>query len=285
MFPAADQERLDTPTYLTLRTTRLPTFQSTAEVESLQKNLLYASIRLRARVIGDSGAVAGMFLYYDDNNESDIEILTSDPSSHIRYSNQPTLDKTGNEIPASSNDVTVPQSTDWTAWNEHRIDWLAGQSAWYINGINVANMTYGVPKEPSSLTLNIWSDGGVWGGNMTVGDEAYLQIQWIEMVFNTSGPVTGPPGPTTPRRWLPSAGNLAKRKSKRRKEKGRNEKGCKFVCTVDGVKRAGFPEHNGKAVASGAAPGAGGAVIDGDSASSMLLLLRSFLPGLLAFVF
>ena len=65
-----------------------------------------------------------MFIYYDDNNESDIEILTSDPSTHIRYSNQPTVDKGGNLIAAASNDVTLPKDTDWTAWNEHRIDWL-----------------------------------------------------------------------------------------------------------------------------------------------------------------
>jgi len=216
-----------------------------------------------------------MFIYYDDNNESDIEILTSDPSTHIRYSNQPTVDKGGNLIAAASNDVTLPKDTDWTAWNEHRIDWLPGQSAWYINGVSVVNMTYGVPKKPSSLTLNVWSDGGIWSGNMSVGDEAYLQVQWVEMVFNTSGPVTGPRGATRGKRWLGLAGMLEKRKGK----------GCETVCTVDGVQRVGFPEADGKSMATAAAPGSAAAAaagVRGEFAS--LVLVLAVLGGLLAVV-
>jgi len=57
-----------------------------------QKNLLHASTRFRARVVGDAGAVAGLFYYQNGNNESDIEILTRDDPSIVRYSNQPTVD-------------------------------------------------------------------------------------------------------------------------------------------------------------------------------------------------
>lgn len=69
---------------MALRTTRLPHSQSTGEVENLQKNLMYASIRLRARVVGDPGACAGMFTYYDEDNETDIEILTAEPKDRIQ---------------------------------------------------------------------------------------------------------------------------------------------------------------------------------------------------------
>jgi hypothetical protein len=43
-----------------------------------------------------------------------------------------------------------------------------------------------VPTVSSSLILNMWSDGGVWSGAMKEGDEARLEIEWVEMVFNTS---------------------------------------------------------------------------------------------------
>lgn len=128
-------------------------------------------------------------------------------------------------------------------------------------------MTYGVPKKPSSLTLNVWSDGGIWSGNMSVGDEAYLQVQWVEMVFNTSGPVTGPRGATRGKRWLGLAGMLEKRKGK----------GCETVCTVDGVQRVGFPEADGKSMATAAAAG-----VRGEFAS--LVLVLAVLGGLLAVV-
>lgn len=54
---------------------------------------MYASVRIRARVYGAPGAVAGLFIYANGRNESDIEILTRDDESVIRYSNQPVVDE------------------------------------------------------------------------------------------------------------------------------------------------------------------------------------------------
>lgn len=180
---------------------------------------------------GNPGAVAGLFLYQSDSCESDIEILTRDPSSRIRYSNQPSVDPAGNVIAASSQDVALPGGMVWTGWNEHRVDWVAGRSAWFVNGVKVAGMEYGVPRWPSGLVVNLWGDGGVWSGGMGVGGEAGLEIQWVEMVFNTSGPVGG----TTERRWWRDGGGW-------RKER-RGEGGCRVPCTVDGVRRVGWPEY------------------------------------------
>ena len=42
---------------------------------------------------GDAGAVAGLFYFRNSANESDIEILTRDQTSEIRYSNQPVVDQ------------------------------------------------------------------------------------------------------------------------------------------------------------------------------------------------
>jgi len=56
------------------------------------RNILHASIRIRARVYGAAGAVAGLFIFQNDHNESDIEILTRDDPTEIWYSNQPVVD-------------------------------------------------------------------------------------------------------------------------------------------------------------------------------------------------
>lgn len=53
---------------------------------------------------------------------------------------------------------------------------------------------------------------------MTVGQTAYLDVSYVEMVFNTSGPVTGYAG------------------SKRDKSS------CRNVCIVDGVDVVGTPQ-------------------------------------------
>jgi hypothetical protein len=61
---------------------------------------------------------------------------------------------------------------------------------------------------------------------MTVGSAAYLDVRWVEMVFNTSASVTGgisnPPAPSN--------------------------SGCKTVCTIDNVKAVGFPQSTNNAI-------------------------------------
>ncbi|KAL1633585.1 hypothetical protein SLS58_011006 [Diplodia intermedia] len=277
---------IEFPTYLSLRTVRLDDFQSAAEVENMQKNVMHASLRMRARVVGDAGAVAGFFTFFDDDNESDVEILTDDPDAVIRYTNQPSLDTAGDEVPQAS--LKIAQLPSWRDWHEHRIDWLPAtdgsstRSNWYLDGALRATNTYSVPREPSYLVLNMWSDGGEWSGNMSVGGAAELQVQWIEMVFNTSGPVGGPNA---------GADDEKKKRRKLRKRGGtgggeggeeesgapvfaaggdgglggwlwkrmaagdggrettttsvlgkRKEKRCDVVCRVDGVNATGFPE-------------------------------------------
>lgn len=226
----------DAFTYLTLRTTRSDGFQSAAEIENLQKNVMHASMRVSARVVGDKGAVAGFFTFYDDDNESDIEILTDDPTDVIRYTNQPSVDSSGDEVAAAS--LTKTKLPAWNEWQKHRIDWLDKNSYWYLNDEQVAANTYSVPRKSSYLVMNMWSDGGTWSGNMTKDGSAEFQIQWIEMTFNTSGKVEGD---TTPN---PNDKRAAELLNRRKEEK------CKVVCKIDGVKELGTPEIVSSSVAT-----------------------------------
>ncbi|KAL8806693.1 MAG: hypothetical protein Q9182_001221 [Xanthomendoza sp. 2 TL-2023] len=182
--------------HLTLRTNRLPSFQSTSDLQTTETAYLHASIRIRARVAGSPGACAGMFTYLTDDQESDIEILTRDDHSTIRATNQPGLDPRGQIIPDASTPITISKSGSssvgsWTEWNEYQLNWLPGQSEWLINGVSKLNKTYGVPTQPSNFQIKMWSDGSSWPGNMTVGGLATLDIEWIDMVYNVSGDASG----------------------------------------------------------------------------------------------
>ncbi|CZR68196.1 related to xyloglucan endo-transglycosylase-like protein [Phialocephala subalpina] len=210
--------------YLVLRTSRLPTFQSAAEIDSNEKNYHYLSARFNARVIGSPGACAGLFTYLASDNpqsiqEADIEILTAGPRNAVQYTNQPSNDAAGNDIPQAT--VNSSMGQDWTVWNTYRVDWMPKMTSWYVNGESVANISFQTPRDPAGLILNMWSDGGVWTGNMTTYDEAYLQIQWMELVFNTSGAYGG----SRKRDEHGAVGVLEKRKG--------GTPGCKVVCGVD----------------------------------------------------
>ncbi|KAK5085434.1 hypothetical protein LTR05_004719 [Lithohypha guttulata] len=217
-------------TYLNLRAYRLPEFASIAEIDSNQENILHSSIRARMRVLPNlnplipgnnashpvaPGACLGLFTYRSDTQESDIEILTQDPTNHVRYSNQPDFDpSTGNTVPGASSDVIMPNNTFWTEWHDHRIDWYDGISRWYVDGVLAVEKALNVPTMPSALVLNLWSDGGEWTGNMSVGANVTVGVQWIESTFNVSGA-----NPTK-----------------------RAEKKCNLGCRVDDVSNAGHPQ-------------------------------------------
>lgn len=234
-------------TYLTLRAYRLPDFASSVEVDSNQRNVLHSSIRARMRVVPNfsnnsipfvsggaaadnidglnqthpvaPGAVLGFFTWESDTQESDIEILTSDPVTNIRYSNQPDYDtKTDTDIPGASTNAVLPNNIIWTEWHDHRIDWYDGISRWYVDGELVLEKTMNVPTKPSGLIFNLWSDGGQWSGNMTIGAQVIAGIEWIEMAFNISGN-----NPT----------------SDKKRDTGAT---CNVGCNVDGVQNVGYPQ-------------------------------------------
>ncbi|MCJ1311918.1 hypothetical protein MMC25_005591 [Agyrium rufum] len=213
------------PTHLTLRTTRLETFQSAGEINSNSSTIFYGSIRTRARISGSAGAVASIFTFADNTNESDIEILTRDLTGEFHATNQPGLNREGNAIPGASSMLIVPDgdregdgmnseglssggssmNASWTDWNVWRLDWVQGKTEWFVNEVSVDNKTIGVPWRESSFVLNMWGNRGEWSGNMSVGGEARMDVEWVEMLYNTSDQ---------------DAGTL-------------DGRGCEVVCTLD----------------------------------------------------
>ena len=272
------------PSHLVLRTGRFPNYTSAAEISTRRRNFFHCSLRVRLRLYSpptnrfpgaaataeanadpnpfpaaivppishqppSRGAVAGIFTYFSRHSESDIEILTKDPPNVLHYANQPDWDPaTDLEIPSSHDIVTIPQP--WTTWSTHRLDWQPRISRWCQDGIQQREKTYGVPTDPSLIAMNLWSNGGVWSGDIPVGAAVYLGIEWIELAYNTSEvaaahSVADSTGSddimsmdvnyTRPR--PPPLEHVASSKF-RVQDVGQ----CNRVCRIDGVQRVGVPE-------------------------------------------
>ena len=211
VFFARDPERHHGPnsTFLVLRTTRRKNHVSAAEIESTIHNLYHSSVRIRLRIfttepfpedpehyppgkitlndkiLPPPGACAGIFTYNSAICESDIEILTADPPHHVHYANQPDYDPITDEtIPGAS--IIAHTTTPWTLWASHRIDWFPWVSRWYQNDELLHATRYSIPDKLSMLVINLWSDGGVWSGDLRVGENVFLGIEWIEIAYNVS---------------------------------------------------------------------------------------------------
>ncbi|KAK0857165.1 hypothetical protein LTR87_017874 [Friedmanniomyces endolithicus] len=186
----SNESSADYSSYLTLATSRLKNdTQSAAEIDfTPSSDVVYISLRVLARVSGAAGAVAGIFTYNSDVSESDIEILTQDPDSQVRYSTQPTTDPdTGAPITGAT--VNATHSLRQLACLECQIASWADGSRLHTSTVNVQNGTAG-----SRVILDMWSNGGSFSGDMDVGGRAVMEVQWIEMAFNVSGGSVGQGG-------------------------------------------------------------------------------------------
>jgi hypothetical protein len=161
----------------------------------------------------------------------------------------------GNEIPGASTEVNLQvkaSNIKWDEWHTHRIDWVKGKSSWFVDDLHYLDTGYSVPTVPSYFVMvclpkshtrpmvwlmgmqNMWSDGGMWSGDMPKGQTAYMEIEFVEMAYNTSSG---------------NGGGRVKR--------GSSSTTCVGLCSVDGVKVVGTPEPAGRRGAETAAAAAG----------------------------
>ncbi|PTB66328.1 glycoside hydrolase family 16 protein [Trichoderma citrinoviride] len=241
----------DSQTFLALRTQREPKFQSAAAFQTKTSDYQFVSLRMLARTVGSPGAVTAMFTYRDATassslQESDFEVLTRGPRERVQLTNQPSFDSDGKVNPEATTNATLPGDMIWSQWAVYRLDWTADSSVWYVNGQQLANITFQVPQDGAGINFNAWSDGGTWSGNMSVYDQANLQIQWIEMIYNTSSASQRKRerDPTHGLLWSRDAGphgELPRRRdlSLRSSSSSSDESGCKVVCSIDNVTEAG----------------------------------------------
>ncbi|KND87964.1 hypothetical protein TOPH_07392 [Tolypocladium ophioglossoides CBS 100239] len=226
-------------TFITMRTKRLQAFQTAAEFQAHDSNYQFLSLRMLARTVGDAGAVSGIFTYRSaetlaDIQEADIEILTRGPRNKVQYTNQPSYTEHGDEgdNPKATRNATMPRGLEWTDWAVYRLDWTPKRSLWYVDGGEVASIEFQVPRDASGINFNSWSDGGNWSGNMSVGGEAKLQIQWIEMVYNT----TDKDVQSQKRMSVGDDDYLGPRERLARRS---GDKNCHVVCSIDETTKPG----------------------------------------------
>lgn len=173
---------------LTLTTSREvgSTAQLAGEITYTEFNINAASVRVKARVSGTPGGVAGIFTYRNDTQESDIEMLTRNPSNRINYSNQPVYyaPPRYGQIPGATVEVDLPGGGVYTDWHVHRLDWIPGLSIFYVDGTKTRESRVNVPVDEARVYLNMWGAASEFTGVMPEGGEARLEVEWIEVVFN-----------------------------------------------------------------------------------------------------
>ncbi|KAJ6263709.1 hypothetical protein Dda_2278 [Drechslerella dactyloides] len=152
---------------------------ASAELGTAIETIRYGSFRFNIKTSSVPGACHGMFFYKDDNNEIDVEILTS----HIHNSavaQDPGIPKPGLQLTVQP--LTAGQSArnyrvvpfdgmfDPTkGFREYRFDWTKSGVKYYINGQTYTYSSF-TPNAAGQIIVNNWSNGDPYSPTKAAND-------------------------------------------------------------------------------------------------------------------
>ncbi|KPM43937.1 hypothetical protein AK830_g2575 [Neonectria ditissima] len=157
------------------------------EIVTDVQNILYASVRTVAILSEPAGVCNGMFFYKSDTQESDIEWLSDKDSESnggkrkLWFTNQ---DANGDG--KSTYRSFSPPSNPTTTEHEYRIDWTAGMTKFYVDGVKLWQTKRDVPDEAGPWIWNNWSNGDEGWSAGPPETDAVFKIKSIEMYYNTA---------------------------------------------------------------------------------------------------
>lgn len=122
-----------------------------AEISTHDDDILYGSVRTILKASTVPGTCHGAFFYKDDNHEVDIEVITGDTWKGVHYTNQ----RADADAEPSTVRMALPSDAT-TGFQEYRVDWLPGQTNFYLNGQLQKTLETNVPSIPGSWLWNNW---------------------------------------------------------------------------------------------------------------------------------
>ena len=158
------------------------------EVYTSVSDILYASVRTVAIFSPVAGTCHGLFFYKSDQQETDIEYLTDPNSTSNPRNGSIPLQLTNQAADGIRADETYePYPSPETANSEehgYRIDWTAGKTVFYVDGVEAATYTTNVPTIAGTWLWNNWSNGDKGWSVGPPAQDNILKIRSIEMFYN-----------------------------------------------------------------------------------------------------
>ncbi|GAB7358166.1 hypothetical protein MBLNU230_g0320t1 [Neophaeotheca triangularis] len=170
-----------------------------AELATLRSDILYGSFRFGAKTPSQPGTCAAFFFYANDEQEIDMELLSSQ-QQHQDHQDQHNRPKTPINLvlhaPNPAHSPSEPQHTlhplpfaPGSGYHEYRFDWLPSRIDFYFDGVWAASFTdtSAVPSTPGRILLNHWANGDEnWSGGPPERD-AVVGLSYFKGYFNVSG--------------------------------------------------------------------------------------------------
>ncbi|GAA5858375.1 hypothetical protein JCM8547_004670 [Rhodosporidiobolus lusitaniae] len=163
------------------------------EVFTNDDTILYGTFTAVAKASKVPGVCQGIFTYTDDNNEIDIELLSSYYSGKnnyvspgLQFTNQPLVegeDETNTAVAYSADGVEFDPTADF---HEYKFEWKEGRVRFFLDGELKTTFTDNVPSQPAQFILNNWSNGDKYWSAGPPTEDSYFLIQSIHLEYTTA---------------------------------------------------------------------------------------------------
>jgi hypothetical protein len=168
-------------------------FIESAELVSERDDILYGSFRIAMKTTAVNGTCSAFFVYKNDSQEIDLEILSSEQTStsrpvHFVVQNTTTpAGANGALVRHSEQDIySLPSPGPSEGYNEYRFDWLPSSITYYINGNMAWSTNWNVPDSAGRVHLSHWSNGNpLWSGGPPAQD-AVMTVSYVKAYFNST---------------------------------------------------------------------------------------------------
>ncbi|ORY90234.1 concanavalin A-like lectin/glucanase domain-containing protein [Leucosporidium creatinivorum] len=153
-----------------------------AEIFTEVDNMLFLNITTRAKIGKSKGVCSGFFTYLNDNQESDIEFLTSYITDTYGDAVPAGLEFTNQALKegGKSTNTAVAYPWDPTAdFHDYTLEWSSDATRFYVDGVLWKELTTNVPTKPSSFIWNSWSSGDPYWSAGPPTEDNVLQIESI----------------------------------------------------------------------------------------------------------
>ncbi|GAA5858374.1 hypothetical protein JCM8547_004669 [Rhodosporidiobolus lusitaniae] len=164
-----------------------------AQVLTTDDSILYGTFTAVAKASNVSGVCQGIFTYTDDNDEIDIELLSSYYTGEndyvtpgLHFTNQPLVAGTGETTTAVPYAVDGVEFDPTEDFHEYTIEWTEGLTRFFVDGELKTTFTENVPSKPTSFYLNNWSSGNSGWSAGPPTEDTYFLVKSIHLEYTTA---------------------------------------------------------------------------------------------------
>lgn len=155
-----------------------------AQLSTLRKDLWYGTYRSVIQLPPQSGSCVGLFYYYNDTEEIDVEYISQNPNMLYFSSKRTNPNDFSADIDANN---YMYKNGSLNVFRDYRFDWFPDRVDFYVDNKKTYTSTGYSPSTPARAMLMNWGNGDAdWSG--LPKETIIAKFKNLRVFFNSTHP-------------------------------------------------------------------------------------------------